>query len=109
MLFILSDFFINLVYGPDNDISSLVLSILSISIVSLPLGGFFTQYLIISNREKDVAKVTFKTMIFNFIYVIPLIYFYGAIGLAISVVLISFTQVYLNSRCANELFKGAFI
>jgi len=106
MLFILSDFFINLVYGSGNDVSSLVLSILSISIVSLPLGGFFTQYLIISNREKDVAKVTFKTMLLNFVYVVPLIYFYGAIGLAISVVLISFTQVYLNSRCAHELFSN---
>jgi len=103
-LFLLSDFFINLVYGSGNDTSSLILSLLSLSIVSLPLGGFFTQYLIISSREKDVAKITFQTMLLNFIYVVPLIYFYGAIGLAISVVLISFTQVYLNSKYSRELF-----
>ena len=104
LLFILSDFFITLVYGSGNETSSIVLAILSLSMVFLPLGGFFTQYLIISSRERDVAKITFITMVMNFIYVLPLIYFYSVIGLAISIVLISFTQVYLNSKYSQELF-----
>lgn len=107
LLFLLSPLIIDLMYGVGNDKAVSILQILSLSIVAAPLGGFFTQYLIIRSKKKEVLRITFKTMLLNFIYVIPLIVFFDAVGLAIAVVLTGFTQVLLNSQCSHELFRKA--
>lgn len=107
LLFFLSPLIIELMYGVGNDKAVSILQILSLSIVATPLGGFFTQYLIIRSKKKEVLSITFKTMLLNFIYVIPLILFFDAVGLAIAVVLTGFTKVLLNSQCSYELFRKA--
>jgi len=105
VLFLFSSLIIDLMYGAGHETSILVLQILSLSIIVVPLGGFFTQYLIIQAKKKEVLHITFKTMLLNFIYVTPLILLFDAVGLAIAVVLIGFTQVYLNSKYSSELFQ----
>jgi len=103
MTFLSADFLITLLFGANHEESILVLQILSITIMIEPLGGFFTPYLVIKNQTKTVAKITFQTMLMNFVVVVPLIYIFQAKGMAIAKVIVEGFQVLLNIKYNKEL------
>lgn len=104
-IFIFAEDIIYLLFGEGKESSIFVLKLLALSILFEPLGGFFTPYLIIKNEKKLVAKITFKTMIFNFIVVFPLIFFFQAIGMAITKIIVEAYQVYLNMISNKEILN----
>jgi PST family polysaccharide transporter len=104
-LFFTSEIIIELLFGYNHQSSILVLKILSITLLFRPYGALFTQFMIIKSRQKDVSRVTFLTMIFNFITVFPMIYLYKELGLAISLILVAIYHLYINLQHNLELLK----
>jgi PST family polysaccharide transporter len=100
LLFLLINYFsfeiINLIIKEKQYINVVVviLSILTISIITAPFGPAYTNAMIILNQKKEVLKIVRKTAVLNFILVIPLIYIWGAYGLAFSWVLCQVFHVY---------------
>lgn len=103
-LFIFSDLIINILFGENNHNSIIILQLLAIALLVEPLGGFFTSLLMIKNEKKAIASITFKTMILNFILIFPMIFFFQAIGLAITKILVEAFQVFLNISKNREIF-----
>lgn len=104
-LFFISEFTIELLFGEGHEKSVYVLQILAISLLLEPLGGFLTPYLAIKSKYKVISKITFLTMLVNFILVFPMIYFYEERGLAYLFLILSVVQVYLNLKHNPELLK----
>jgi len=104
-IYLNSEFIISLLFGDNHPNSILILKILSIAIFFQPYGGFFTQYMVIKSNEKLVSRVTFLTMVTNFILVFPMIYLYHEVGLAITIVLVSIYHVYINLKYNQEILK----
>lgn len=104
-LFVFAEHIIHILFGEGKESSILVLRILALSLLFEPLGGFFTPYLIIKNEKKLVAKITFKTMILNFILIFPLIFFFQAIGMAITKIFVEAYQVFLNASKSKEILN----
>lgn len=101
--YLTAGFIIDFIFGAGNEGSIVILQILAISIAISPLGGFFTPYLVIKNQTKDVSKITFYTAIANFIMVVPLIYYYDAIGMALSLLFTSIYMLFMNVKYNKEL------
>jgi len=104
-MYLNSEFIISLLFGDNHSESILILKILSITIFFKPYGAFFTQYMVITSKEKLVSRVTFLTMVTNFILVLPMIYLYHEVGLAITIVLVSIYHVYINLKYNQEILK----
>lgn len=104
-LLLISGITIELLFGEGHEKSIFILQILAISLLLEPLGGFFTPYLAIKSQYKVISKITFLTMIVNFILVLPMIYFYEERGLAYMFFILSVVQVYLNVKHNTELLK----
>jgi len=103
--FTCSSTFITLIFGPNHENSIIVLKILALSIIVEPLGGFFTSYLVIKNQTKTISKITFQTMLLNFIFIIPMIYIFQAKGMAITKIIVEGFQVFLNIKYNKELIS----
>lgn len=56
-------------------------------------------------KKKLMAKITFKTMILNFIVIFPLVFFFQAIGMAISKMIVEAYQAYLNIINNKEILN----
>jgi PST family polysaccharide transporter len=106
LTFITASVVINTLFGSGNEASIVILMILSISIVFEPLGGFFTSYLVIKDQKKLIPKITFWTSLFNFIIVLPAIYYYNAVGLACTLLIVNIFQVMLNGYHNKELLMA---
>ena len=107
LTFAFSDIIIHILFGDAAKESSTILKLLAISILVEPLGGFFTSYLAIKNKYKTITKITFITMLTNFIFVIPLIVLFQGVGLAIARILTESVQVFLNIKnCKEILFQS---
>jgi len=101
--FLIADPIINLLFGPANQESVFLLKILAITMIIEPLGGFFTTYLVIKNQTKTVSKITFYTMIINFVFILPLITLFQGLGFVISKLVVESFQVLLNIIHNKEL------
>lgn len=101
--FVLAEFIITLLFGPNNQESILLLRILAIAFMVEPLGGFFTTFLVIKNETKTVSKITFYTMIINFLFIFPLIILFQGLGFVINKLIVECFQVMLNIRHNKEL------
>lgn len=104
-LFLISGITIELLFGEGHEKSVFVLQILAISLLLEPLGGFLTPYLAIKSQYSVISKITFLTMIINFILIFPMIYFFEERGLAYVFLILSVVQVYLNLKHNPELLK----
>jgi len=102
-LFLISDIAIELLFGEGHEKSVFILRVLAVSLLLEPLGGFFTPYLAIKSKYKIISKITFTTMLINFILIFPMIYFYEEKGLAYTFLILSVVQVYLNLKHNREL------
>jgi len=88
---------VNLLSGEKIEESTLVLRYMAITVLLLPLGGLFTQAFAVQNQNKYIYKVTIYTMLVNILLVFLLIKLYGAVGLAINVILVQIFHLILNS------------
>jgi len=102
-IFIFSNILITLLFGSGHEQSIEILKILSVTLILSSLGGFYTRYMIIVSKQKIVLNITFKTMLVNFVLVVPFIIFFQGIGLAIAIVLVESYQVYQNVKYNPEL------
>lgn len=73
-----------LVSGNENPEVVFILIILSLSIITSPFGPAFTEGLLVCGKKEIVTKVVRDTFILNMIIVSPLIYLFGAVGLAVT-------------------------
>jgi len=109
--FLSAELFISILFGSGKEASVLVLKILALTIIVEPLGSFFTSYLVIKNQNKTVSKITFFTMLVNFIVVVPLILLFEAVGMAMTKLVVESFQVAMNIKYNKELVsdrkKGA--
>lgn len=103
-----SKMIIEILFGQGHSDSILILQILSIILTLQSLGGFFTRYMIIRSKQKKVLKITFLTMIFNLIIIVPFIIFFQGLGVALSKVIVESFQVFLNIRNNQEIVKNLF-
>ena len=101
--FFSAELLISLLFGSGKESSVLVLKILALTIIVEPLGSFFTSYLVIKNQNKTVSKITFFTMLVNFIFVVPLILLFEAVGMAMTKLIVESFQVAMNIKHNKEL------
>lgn len=101
--FLLAEPLIYFLFGPTNEESILLLRVLALAMVVEPLGGFFTTYLVIKNQTKTIAKITFYTMVINFLFIFPLIVLFQGLGFVISKLIVESFQVMLNIIHNKEL------
>jgi len=104
-LFFISGIAMELLFGEGHEASILVLQILSLSLLFEPLGGFFTGYLAIKSEYKIIRKITFMTMIINFIVIIPMILLYEEVGVALAFLFLSIAMVLMNLYYNKELIE----
>ena len=102
-LFLLSGFIIELLFGKGHDVSVLILQIMSLTLLFRPFGQLFTNYLIITKRNKIISRITLQTMLFNMILIVPLLHFFQEIGLAITILIVQIFQIILNIKQSKEI------
>jgi PST family polysaccharide transporter len=101
--FFIADPLITILFGEDKQESILMLQLLSITLIFEPLGGFFTPYLVIKNQTKTVSKITFMTMLVNFVFIIPLILLFQGLGFVATRIIVECFQVAMNVAHNKEL------
>jgi len=101
--FFIAEPLIEILFGADKQESIFMLKILSLLIMIEPLGGFFTPYLVIKNQTKVVSKITFFTMLVNFVFIIPLVVLFQGLGFVITRLIVEAFQVTLNVAHSKEL------
>lgn len=98
ILFFISPFLINLLYGETYAASSSILRILSLLIFSLPLIGLYTSYYIAKGRPGPIAKIilvsTFVNIILNYFLIVWLIR-YGQLAAVFGVSIATLISSYL--------------
>lgn len=79
-----------------------LLNILALTLILIPLGGFFTQYFVMINKSRLVTKVTLYTVLFNFIVFFPFIHFFDFYGIGYTIVFTQIFQVSINFALKNK-------
>lgn len=98
LLYFFGDKVVQLIAGEENVAVVSILMIISISILTSPLGTFFTQMFIIKKETKLFLKVVQFTFFTNMILVFPMIYFFEAIGLAYTVFISQVIHMFFNLK-----------
>lgn len=104
-LFFLGESLIVWISGDVYELQKELLIFFSISLF-LSIGPVFTAILIGQGREKVVKYITLKVMLLNLILLVPFTYFYGAIGMAILILIASIYQFFLQLKSQYILQKG---
>lgn len=89
---------VELVSGEINSSVEVILVIISILLLTSPLGTLFTQTFIIKNETKLFIRVVQFTFLTNMILVLPMIYFFDAVGLAYTVFITQIVHMYFNIK-----------
>ena len=79
-----ADTIVWLIAGEHNENIVVVFTVLAFAIITAPFGPSYTNGLLVLGEAKKVSEVVFYTMLLNMIIVVPLIIYFGAIGLAIT-------------------------
>lgn len=82
-----------------------LLQIMVFVIVLIPLGGMFSQSFVTQKHNALVTKVTVITMIVNLLLVFPLITYYDAYGLALTILMVQFIHLLINGFYYLKLKK----
>lgn len=101
-----ADTIVWLVTGDQNKDIILVFSILAIAIITAPFGTSFTNGLLVLGKSKKVSKTVMYTMMLNLMLVVPLIYYFEAIGLAITWVISQVFHVSLYLYQYKKIVNG---
>ena len=87
-IFIIAPYLINFFFTSEFQDAIIVLRILSISIIFLALCNVYgTNYLVIVKEERLLRNITFISSLVGFACSIPLVYYWGFIGAAITITL----------------------
>lgn len=106
LAFLISPIFIKFFYTDAFDDALIVMRISSISIFLVAVSKVYgTNYLIIEGHEKILRNITIRSSLISFIISLPLIYFYGYIGAAITLVLAQFLIGASTARSAIKIKK----
>jgi len=89
------DTIVTLVTGTFNTEVSILLSVFLLRILTYPFGALFSNALIIMNRKKEFMAVMNYTVLLDLLLVPPAIYFYQAMGLVVSFIVVLFVHVSL--------------
>ncbi|MFM9075392.1 MAG: hypothetical protein ACKORJ_07495, partial [Bacteroidota bacterium] len=76
----------------------LLFLILSVKVVLAPFAPFFTNIWINQERKRQYLGIVRDTFIANMILIPPAIWFFGATGMAVVVVVINFFHLWLFIR-----------
>lgn len=75
-----------------------IFMILSVTIVLVPYGALFTQFLVITNEKKLLNGIVNKSLIINLILVIPSIVLWNGVGLAVAMLAVQIFTFAINYK-----------
>ena len=101
-----ADVIVTLLIGKLDESVALLFSILVLSIVTAPFGPSFTNGLLVLGEREKVSKVVMNTMVVNIILVVPLIYYFEAVGLAVAWVVGQIFHTLLYVYEYRKIIKG---
>lgn len=104
LTYFMSSFLVSIVAGECTIESINVLQILSVSMV-FASGGLFSGLLVIKSRGDLLSVITFKTMIFNLIFIFPAIYYFNIYGMAFLFLFVQLFHTFLQYRANSEIFE----
>lgn len=108
ILFIFASYFIRIMFSDEFIEAVWVLRILSISIVFLSLSHIFgVNYLIITGNDRLLRNITIKMSLLGFIISVPLVYYFGFIGAA-TTILITRLLIGLNTYLKANSIKNNY-
>lgn len=102
-VFIFAKYIILILSGEENQYVITLLQIMSLSIIFFPFGGFFTQILIILKENKLVMKTTIQTAIAHYIIFIPFAYYFEAMGVACTLLIVRIIHTLIHLYYYNKL------
>lgn len=111
LLFLVTEYFkydiITLVNGDYSAEVDILLSVFLIRILTYPFGSLFSNTLILMHEKKYFMQGMNYTVLLNFLIVPFSIYFYGAFGMVISLIMIYiFIILFYGKKISNILRKG---
>jgi len=105
LLYFLAPYIIYLLAGEYVVDSINLLQLMVVVIVLYPLGGLFSQSFVTQKENYLVTQVTVITMIVNLLLVFPLIYYFNAYGLVITIILVQLIHLAINGIYYLKLQK----
>ncbi|MDX9960459.1 MAG: oligosaccharide flippase family protein [Aliarcobacter sp.] len=99
---------IELIAGKYIEGSTDILKIFSLSLL-FSTNSFFTIFLMIKSKERDLTKITMFLFLINIILVFPVIEFFSIYGLAYLFLLVQIIQTILQYFYNIEIFKNKYI
>ena len=97
ILVILSPLLINIFLGSQFSDSVSIMQILSVSIIFLAISNTYgTNYLILRHHERELRNITIISSIVGMASAVPLVYYYDAIGVALTVAFSRFLLGFLS-------------
>lgn len=100
-LFTFSPYVIELLFGPQYEESSIVLRVMSVMPVVIGLSNIFgVQVLLTHGYKKEFTRILLLSGIISLFSLVPLSYFYGAQGAAISVVI---TELFVTALMLKKI------
>ncbi|RRS30911.1 MAG: hypothetical protein P794_05250 [Epsilonproteobacteria bacterium (ex Lamellibrachia satsuma)] len=105
-IFVLAEPIVYLITGEKNKEIILLVQILSFAIPLFPFGTFFTQILIIMEKYKWVSYVTIYTAVANYIILLPLVFLYSAVGVAVTVVFVRVVHIGIQLHFFKKIQQG---
>ena len=103
ILLFISPFIINIILGPEFIDSVIIMQIMSISIIFLAINDIYgTNYLILRHHERELRNITTITSIIGMLVAVPSVYYFHAVGAAVTV---CFSRVLLGFLSFIEYIK----
>lgn len=93
---------VEIVSGDTNQEVSLILAALSLSVLLGPYGPSYTNGLIVVGESQRLVSVVKRTFVFNMVFIVPFIIFFGALGVAVLTVLRSIYHYVIISKSFRQ-------
>jgi PST family polysaccharide transporter len=104
-LYLSSEFIIKLLFGENNAKTIEVLNLMALALIITPIGGYLTHFLALKSEYKIIRKITFYTMLINFIFVYPMIINYQEKGIVYLMIIVSLSQILFHIKYSQEIFN----
>lgn len=102
--YIFSSNVILIISGQVIEESIILLKVFSISLL-FSVNNFFTIFLMIKSKDRDLTKITTVLFLINIIFVYPIITYFGIYGLAYLFLVIQIVQTFLQISYNKDIFK----
>lgn len=101
--YIFCDYLFYLISGKYNLQGSDILQIFAIALM-FAIGTLYSNLLVVKNQSYLLSKITFISMLFNIIFIVPVIYAYNIYGLAYLFLVVQIIQSLLQLKYNKEIF-----